>query len=84
MDVSAENKLTIVEDYLREAGFSPSLYFIKEYQNCIEVDFDDNEAVFYILEDFKKTYYKELFTVDYMKPANSRRHTAKFIFKYAE
>jgi len=70
----------LVKDYLHELGFLPSQYYIKDYQNSIEVDFDDNQAVFYIIEDIKKTKYIEHFDVDYKKPANSRRHTAVFNF----
>ena len=70
----------IVEDYLKDAGFQDERYFIKETYDSIEVDFDEQEAVFYIIEDIRKTRYKELFVVDYKKPANSRRHTAIFFW----
>ena len=70
----------IVEDYLADAGFSVEHYYIKETYDSIVVDFDEQEAVFYIIEDIRKTKYKELFVVDYKKPANSKRHTAIFFW----
>ncbi len=44
----------IVENYLNDAGFSEELYYIHAVGNTIEVDFDDQEAVFYIIDDLKK------------------------------
>jgi hypothetical protein len=70
----------MVKDYLADAGFSNEQYYIVETYDSIEVDFDEQEAVFYIIEDIRKTRYKELFVVDYKKPANSKRHTAVFFW----
>lgn len=75
-----QEKIQIVKDYLTEVGFKPDLYFLKDSVDVIEVDFDLGSAVFYIMEDFKKTQYKELFNIDYKKTTNSRRHTAIFSF----
>ena len=77
---SASKYKTIVMEYLEDAGFEEIQYFIKEAYDSIEVDFDDQEAVFYIIDDIRKTNYKELFVVDYKKPANSKRHTAVFFW----
>lgn len=71
----------LVEEYLIDAGFDPFLYYIKPTTDSIEVDFDDQEAVFFIIDDVEKTKYKELFIIDYKKPLNSRRHTAVFFWR---
>lgn len=70
----------LVIDYLNDAGFEPMQYLVKETRDSIEVDFDDQEAVFYIIDDIRKTQYKELFVVDYKKPVSSKRHTAIFFW----
>lgn len=75
-----QKRVSMIKSYLSDAGFDSSMYFLKKYRDSIEVDFDDNKAVFYLLEDIKKTKYIEHFDVDYKKPANSRRHTAVFTF----
>jgi len=72
--------VSYVIDYLNDAGFKKDRYLIKETFDSVEVDFDDQEAVFYIIDDIRKTNYKELFVVDYKKPASSKRHTAIFFW----
>lgn len=69
-----------IKDYLKDAGFDEFDYLIKELYDSIEVDFDDQEAVYYIIDDIRKTHYKELFVVDYKKSENSKRHTAIFFW----
>ena len=70
----------LVIEYLNDAGFDSFTYLVKETRDSIEVDFDDQEAVFYIIDDIRKTQYKELFVVDYKNTANSKRHTAIFFW----
>jgi hypothetical protein len=70
----------LVIEYLTDAGFDSFNYLVKETRDSIEVDFDDQEAVFYIIDDIRKTQYKELFVVDYKNPVNSKRHTAIFFW----
>jgi len=73
------NKLKYVNEYLIDAGFNDNnKYVIKETPISVEVDFDDKEAVDYIMEDIKKTKYKELSVVDYKKKL--KRHTAIFFW----
>lgn len=72
--------VSLVVDYLADAGFDEMHYYLRETYDSIEVDFDDQEAVLYIIDDIRKTHYKELFVVDYKKPANSKRHTAVFFW----
>lgn len=69
-----------VKRYLEDAGFDEFDYLIKERYDSIEVDFDDQEAVYYIIDDIRKTHYKELFVVDYKRSENSKRHTAAFFW----
>jgi hypothetical protein len=68
----------LVEDYLKDAGFSEEMYYIHAVKDKIEVDFDDQEAVFYLIDDLKKSSYHHLLMIDYKKPLNSKRHTAVF------
>ena len=68
----------MVEDYLKDAGFSEELYYIHTVRDTVEVDFDDQKAVFYIIDDLKKSSYNKILMIDYKKPLNSKRHTAVF------
>lgn len=68
----------LVERYLEDAGFEPMLYYIREAYDAVEVDFDDRGAVFYIIDDIRKSQYHQEFIVDYKKTVNSKRHTAVF------
>jgi hypothetical protein len=73
------NKLKYTKEYLIDAGFDDSSkYVIKQTPISVEVDFDDKDAVDYIIEDIRKTKYKELFVVDYKK--KQKRHTAIFFW----
>ena len=74
----ANEWIYLVEEYLKDAGFKPIMYYIQEYKDSVEVDFDDQEAVFYIIDDIRKTPYHQEFIVDYKKTVNSKRHTTVF------
>jgi len=71
---------TLVHEYLADAGFDDMLFIVRETYDAIEVDFDDKEAVYFIIEDIEKTKYKEHFVVDYKKSAMTKRHTAIFMW----
>jgi hypothetical protein len=74
----ANKWIKIVEEYLKDAGFSEELYYIHVVNNGIEVDFDDQEAVFYLIDDLKKSLYNKFLMIDYKKSVNTKRHTAVF------
>jgi hypothetical protein len=74
----ANEWIYLVEEYLEDAGFEPILYYIRPVRDSVEVDFDDQGAVFFIIDDIRKTPYHKEFIVDYKKTVNSKRHTAIF------
>lgn len=75
-----EQMISVVEDYLSDAGFDKFLYIIiqSDNENEIEVDFDDEEAVKYLISDIEKTNYRELFRISYRRQFQTKRHTAVF------
>ena len=74
----ANEWIYLVEEYLEDAGFEPILYYIRPVRDSVEVDFDDQGAVFFIIDDIRKTTYHNELIVDYKKTVNSKRHTAVF------
>ena len=68
----------LVEEYLRDAGFKPDMYFSRNSYDTVEIDFMDQEPVFFIIDDIIKTKFRTLLVVDYKKTKNTSRHTAVF------
>ena len=58
---------TIIIKYLKDAGFDDSSYVVDESgSDYVEIFFTNNDAVFYIMTDIKKTdFYNYVEILDY-------------------
>ena len=71
----------LVEEYLKDAGFRPIMYYVKLVGDSVEVDFDEQAAAFYVIDDVQKSAYCKEFIVDYKTNINTKRHTVIFYLR---